>query len=409
MREELTLPGLVSIEHTFSVPLDHGRPDGEQISVFARELADPDGRDRPFLVYFQGGPGFEATRPATAPRGPAFIERALSEFRVLLLDQRGTGRSTPGRLEGRTPAEQADYLACFRADSIVRDADLIRQQLGIERWSVLGQSFGGFCVFAYLSLAPERLREALVTGGVPPLGHTIDEVYARTYTHVQARNEWYLARYPGDRQRLHALRDRLEGGGLELPTGERLSWRRFRQFGSVLGMSEGAERLHHLLELDPESSAFRYDVLSTDQFSRNPLYAVLHEACYCDGGSSKWSAQRTLPAEYGDSILLTGEHVYPWMFEEYAGLVPLREAAEILAAREWPKLYTPEVLAENSVPVAAAVYADDMYVERAFSEETAARVGAMRVWLTSEYDHDGLRADGPRILTHLLELARGRR
>jgi pimeloyl-ACP methyl ester carboxylesterase len=410
MREELTLPGLESIEHTFSVPLDHGRPEGEQISVFARELADPDGRDSPFLVFFQGGPGFEAVRPTTAPRGPDFLERALSEFRVLLLDQRGTGRSTPvGRLEGRTSAEQAEYLALFRADSIVRDAELIRQQLGIERWSVLGQSFGGFCVFAYLSLAPEALREALVTGGVPPLGHSIDEVYARTYGHVQARNERYLARYPGDRQRLHALRDRLEGGGLELPTGERLSWRRFRQGGSMLGMSDGADRLHHLLELDLDSPAFRYDVLGDDPFSRNPLYAVLHEACYCDGGSTNWSAERTLPAEYADSILLTGEHVYPWMFEEYAALVPLREAAEILAAREWPKLYAPEVLAENSIPVAAAVYADDMYVDRAFSEETAAGVGAMRMWLTNEYDHNGLRADGARILTHLLELARGRR
>jgi pimeloyl-ACP methyl ester carboxylesterase len=134
MREELTLPGLLSIEHTFTVPLDHGRPEGEKISLFARELADPDGRDRPFLVCFQGGPGLEATRPTTAPRGPAFIDRALSEFRVLLLDQRGTGRSTPvGRLEGRTPAEQSDYLACFRADSIVRDAELIRKQLGIKR------------------------------------------------------------------------------------------------------------------------------------------------------------------------------------------------------------------------------------------------------------------------------------
>jgi hypothetical protein len=57
--------------------------------------------------------------------------------------------------------------------------------------------------------------------------------------------------------------------------------------------------------------------------------------------------------------------------------------------------------------VAAAVYAEDMYVERAFSEETAARVGAMHVWLTSEYDHNGLRVDGPRILGRLLDLARG--
>ncbi|MEA2213059.1 MAG: hypothetical protein QOF83_3007 [Solirubrobacteraceae bacterium] len=409
MHEEFTLPGLVSIEHTFTVPLDHSRPDGEQISVFARELADPEGRDRPFLVYFQGGPGFEATRPTTAPRDPAFVDRALSEFRVLLLDQRGTGRSTPiGRLEGRSPAEQADYLAHFRADSIVADAEFIRRELDVERWSVLGQSFGGFCVFNYLCQAPDGLREALVTGGVPPLDHDVDEVYARTYERVRVRNQQYLARYPADERRLRRLRGRFDAGDGQLPTGERLSWRRFRQHGGMLGMSDGADRLHHLLELDPDSPAFAYDALAAEPFPRNPIYAILHEACYCDGGVTNWSAQRMLPAEYEDSILLTGEHVYPWMFEEYAALAPLREAAELLAAREWPRLYAPDVLAGNTVPVAAAVYADDMYVERGFSEETAGRVGEMRTWLTSEYDHNGLRADGPRILTRLLDMARGR-
>ncbi len=410
MHEEVRLPGLVSIEHTFTVPLRHDQPGGEQLSVFARELADPDGRERPLLVFFQGGPGFEATRPSTGPRAPGWLDRALADFRVLLLDQRGTGRSSPvGTLPGRSAAEQADYLACFRADSIVGDAEFIRDALGVERWSVLGQSFGGFCVFAYLSLAPDGLREALVTGGVPPLGREIDEVYAHTYDRVGDRNRRYLARYPGDEARLTELRARLEGKpGLRLPTGEELSWRRFRQLGAMLGMSDGADRLHHIIELDSASAPFGYDIASADSFSRNPIYAVLHEACYADGGVTDWSAQRMLPDVYEDSILLTGEHVFPWMFADYPALAPLGEAAELLAAREWPRLYDLAALAGNTVPVAAVIYADDMYVERVFSEETAARVGGMRTWLTSEYDHNGLRADGARILGRLLDLARDR-
>src|SRR5438105_2345350 len=85
-----------------------------------------------------------------------------------MLDQRGTGRSTPvGALSGMTADEQAEYLTHFRADSIVRDAELIRGELGLDRWSVLGQSFGGFCTLTYLSIAPEGLREAFFTGGVP--------------------------------------------------------------------------------------------------------------------------------------------------------------------------------------------------------------------------------------------------
>jgi hypothetical protein len=96
------------------------------------------------------------------------------------------------------------------------------------------------------------------------------------------------------------------------------------------------------------------------------------------------------------------------MFDDYGALAPLREAAMILAEREWPRLYDSERLRTNEVPVAAAIYAEDMYVERAFSEETAAQIPHMRAWVTNEYDHNGLRADGERILGRLLDLTRGR-
>jgi hypothetical protein len=103
-----------------------------------------------------------------------------------------------------------------------------------------------------------------------------------------------------------------------------------------------------------------------------------------------------------------GEHIYPWMFEELGGLAPLKQAADVLARREWPRLYDPDRLAANEVPAAAAIYAEDMYVERRFSEETAAHVRGLRPWVTNEYEHNGLRADGERILGRLIDLARGR-
>ena len=115
-------PGLVVTEREFGVPLRYSDPDAERITVFAREVAAPDGRDRPFLVFLQGGPGMEAPRPTAHPSAPGWLERALKDFRVLMLDQRGTGRSTPvATLKGMGPEEQAGYLACFRADSIVKD------------------------------------------------------------------------------------------------------------------------------------------------------------------------------------------------------------------------------------------------------------------------------------------------
>jgi pimeloyl-ACP methyl ester carboxylesterase len=412
MAVTVTTRGLVLAEHEFEVPLDHDRPDDERIVVFAREVADPDGRDRPFLVFLQGGPGFEAWRPTRHPTSPGWLDRALTDFRVLMLDQRGTGRSTPfgpASLPDRTPAEQAEYLTHFRADSIVRDAEHIRRALGAEPWSILGQSFGGFCAATYLSFAPEGLREALITGGVPPLGRPVDDVYRATFARMLERNRRHYERYPQDRERVRALIERLDDEPVVLPSGDRLTARRLRQLGHILGMSDGSEHLHYIIELDPDSPAFAHDVEAALEFARNPLYAIVHEACYADGGATRWSAERVMPAEFReDATLLTGEHVFPWMFEDYGALRPLREAAEILAAHEWPRLFDPERLAANAVPAAAAIYTDDPYVERSFSEETVAATPGLRAWITSEYDHNGLRVDGERILARLLDLTRGR-
>jgi hypothetical protein len=157
-----------------------------------------------------------------------------------------------------------------------------------------------------------------------------------------------------------------------------------------------------------DSPGFRYDVQDALPFARNPIYAILHEACYADGHTTDWSAERVQPAEYAaDVTLFTGEHVFSWMFDDYGALAPLQAAADLLAKTPWPALYNPERLAHNEVPVAAAIYADDVYVESGLSLQTARVVRGMRPWLTNEYEHNGLRADGGRILNRLINLTRG--
>jgi hypothetical protein len=64
-------------------------------------------------------------------------------------------------------------------------------------------------------------------------------------------------------------------------------------------------------------------------------------------------------------------------------------------------------LQANQVPCAAAVYADDMYVELAYAEETGRALRGCRMWITNEYQHNGLRADGERILGRLIAMVRG--
>ncbi len=402
------VPGAVLTEREHRVPLDHGDPSGAQIAIFTREVADPDGgQHKPYLLFLQGGPGFEAARPTSPPTG--WMARAIRDYRVLLLDQRGTGRSTPvGDIPGETPDAQAAYLTHFRADAIVRDAELIRAELGGERWSVLGQSFGGFTSMTYLSFAPEGLSAAFITGGLAPIGRPVDDIYGATYVRLLEQNRRFFERYPDDRARVREIHRRIEGEDVRLPSGDRLTVRRFRQLGLWLGDSAGFELLHHVLELPFGSRAFLEDVDHGVRFARNPIYATLHESSYADGGATRWSADRLLPEEVRAGELFTAEHVFPWMFEDYGALGSHRAAAELLAEYPWPRMFDPDQLARNEVPVSATIYTDDLYVERSYAEETAAAIRGLRPWITNEYQHNGLRADGERILDRLIALAHGR-
>ena len=416
-------PGLVLTDHTFTVPLDHRAPGGEQIQVFAREVvaSDKTAADLPWLVYLQGGPGQAADRPVGRS---GWLDRALREYRVLLLDQRGTGRSTPATRQTMarlgSAAAQAEYLAHFRADAIVADAELIREQVaGGQRWSVLGQSFGGFATVTYLSRAPHGLREALVAGGLPGLDATADDVYRLTYPAVAAKNRAHYRRYPQDVERARQVAAALERAPARLPGGSLLTVAAFQSLGMMLGSSRGSHLLHYLLEdpfAGPElSDSFRHQAQELLSFATAPLYALLHEACYAHGTATRWSAQRVRAEfpefdaagalESGAPVLFTGEMIYPWLYQTDPALAPLADAAQILAERDWPPLYDADRLAASTVPAAAVIYFDDMYVPAPLSLRTAAAISGLAPWVTSEFDHDGLRASD-RVLDRLIALAR---
>ncbi|MFE0644883.1 alpha/beta fold hydrolase [Streptomyces sp. NPDC058877] len=422
-------PAYATVDHVFTVPLDHWAPDGPTLRVFAREVADPAraGEELPWLLYLQGGPGGKSPRPAAG--SPGWLPHALKTHRVLLLDQRGTGRSTPitARSAARfaSPERLADHLAHFRADAIVADAECIRRALcGDAPWETLGQSYGGFLTLTYLSQAPAGLRACYVTGGLPGLTATADDVYARTYPRVRDRVLDFYARYPEDAHRLREITDLLTAEEVRLPNGDLLTPRRLRTLGLLLGMGDGFERLHWLLDESVDASSraqgeltetFLQQVMFLTGFTDNPLFAVMQESLYGQGdGPTAWAADRALAglpefAAGADPLLLTGEMMYPWMFHEISGLRPFAEAADLLAARtDWPPLYDRRRLAANEVPLAAVVYHDDMYVDAGLSLRTAREVGAARVWVTNEWEHDGLSASGGRVLARLREMASGR-
>ena len=205
------------------MPKDYSNLSAGSLQVFARSverhdtpastLTDEERRkksQKPWFVYLQGGPGC----PCAAPQDSYITDKVLDRgYQMLYLDQRGTGLSSPVSaatlaLQGDTQ-KQADYLKLFRADSIVNDFEGIRKTLTedypteLKKWTVFGQSFGGFCVLTYLSKFPQGLREAFVTGGLPPIGKSPEEVYKATFQKVIERNKAYYSKYPEDVDTIH--------------------------------------------------------------------------------------------------------------------------------------------------------------------------------------------------------------
>jgi hypothetical protein len=223
------------------VPRDYSNPSAGTLQLFARSARkvekpadyssteDPKKAQLPWLVYLQGGPGFECRSPHLTGWAPTILDKG---YQVLCLDQRGTGLSTAisqSSLQLRGDEKvQAEYMKSFRADSIVKDCEAIRKAL-TESYPEEN----------YLSYFPEGLKEAFLFGGLPPLRDGPDEVYERLYRRVKVRNEKYYAKYPEDVDRVKRIVKFLGKNGdttVRTQGGEGyLSARRFLQVGIYFG------------------------------------------------------------------------------------------------------------------------------------------------------------------------------
>jgi len=386
------------------------------------------------MVYFQGGPGHSCRPPQQNSFTTIILEKG---YQLLFIDQRGTGLSTPvtaSTLGSRGYNDkQAQYLHLYRADNIVRDAEAIRQVLTKDypvekqKWSTMGQSFGGFITISYLSFYPEGLRECFIYGGLQPLVRSPDEVYRRLHRKVVARNEAYYAKYPEDVARVKAIVryiQRWGDGVVRLPSEGKLTARRFQQIGINLGFHGGIDSIHEVvLRAAYDIGAFghltRGTLSAIDRmapFDEHLIYAILHEPIYCEGKAPNWSAERvreeypqfeiegtTLEEKNEDAkVYFTGEMVYSWMFEDYAELDKVQDVANLVAKSEdWPALFDEEVLARNEVPVYAAAYIEDMYVDWEFSQETARMIKGCKMFATNVLYHDGVREKTKEVVEQL--------
>ncbi|KAL2374178.1 proline iminopeptidase [Blastomyces gilchristii SLH14081] len=429
------VPGKLKVTELFwDVPLDYNRPTEATIQLFGRAVRrrEPgvdlarDEKVLPWFLYLQGGPGMASP----APQDVGWVQMMLDRgYQILLLDQRGTGLSTP--ITAATlglvgdAVKQAEYLKLFRADNIVRDCEAIRENITAEyppekkKWSLLGQSFGGFCAVTYLSKFPEGLREVFTTGGLPPLRRGPEPVLERTYEKVLERNEAYYSKFPEDVNRVDQIVRYLSENRVELPSGV-LTSARFLSLGLSFGMRGGLHSIHDIvLRVHNELETFNFLTTPTlalvdnaTTFDNNILYAVLHEAIYCQGEPSNWCADRLLSrfSSYnnkfgGSSLFFTGEMIYPHMFESSNELRKVKAAADIIAAYDgWPDLYDEVQLAKNEVPVFSATFVDDMYVHYALATETAAKIRGCKQFITNTMYHNAIRANADELIKQLFAL-----
>jgi hypothetical protein len=93
------------------------------------------------------------------------------------------------------------------------------------------------------------------------------------------------------------------------------------------------------------------------------------------------------------------------MFDDYAELRKIKDQAELVAKfDDWPALFDKEQLRKNEIPVYAAVYVDDMFVDYGLSMETAKAIKGCKTYITNMMYHDALRSKMDEVFKNLFAL-----
>ena len=276
----------------------------------------------------------------------------------------------------------------------------------------------------------QGLREVFLTGGLAPVGKPPEQVYEATFRTLIQRNKAYYAKFPEDVATVHRLAAYItsQNNAVALPGGGTLTVHRLLASGISFGAHGGLDDVHALIlhlktDLDTLGFFSRAALTRVENFSSfdtNVIYAILHEAIYCHGPGivSNWAAFRVgkglpsfrwldehaqIPA--GEPMFFSGEMIFPFLFQTFPGLERLRHVAIRLAHYDgWPMLYDEFQLRQNTVPVYAASFVHDMYVDFGLARETAAKIRGCKVFETNIMYHNAVRAKTAEVWEALMQL-----
>jgi pimeloyl-ACP methyl ester carboxylesterase len=235
---------------TVAVPLDHtGRVPGTIGIRYAVQRHVPS--SRPVLVALSGGPGQSSV--SAAGSFALSLEPALKRYRLVVLDQRGTGRSGAlscpviQREDGLAPVVPQELADCaarigtrrafYSTVDSVRDLDALRQALGVQKIALMGVSYGTFVAQQYARLYPEHTDRLILDSVVGADG--VDPYLLDTYLRLPRvlREQCSGVKCAGITQDpvadVAALVPTLEHGGISGTTYDRRGRRHTTRYGSA--------------------------------------------------------------------------------------------------------------------------------------------------------------------------------
>jgi proline iminopeptidase len=283
-------------------------------TIVYEEVGNPNGKPALFL---HGGPGV-----GILPDYRRFFDPEF--YRIILVDQRGAGRSTP----------HADIRENTTAD-IISDLEAIRQQLSIDQWQVMGGSWGSLLGVTYAIAHPERVTGLIIRGVFLGRPFEIDWLHGGGGAAELFPDEWERYREPvNDRpvsETVSAYVDLLASNDKDVATAAAAAWTRWE--AASMTLVSDPDELKKLISSPAALSIARIEswytdngfFLDGDNYVLDNAHTIEHIPCRIVQGRydiicpmiSAWELHKALPKS-DLRIVADGSHspMSPGMIDE---------------------------------------------------------------------------------------------